>query len=144
LIPGTSDPREKLRVFVETILSAVFEHELPAWHVKLMLQEMAQPTPALDVIVDQLIRPKYRLLCQIVGAILGCPADTQLAQLCAHSVIGQVRHYLIAGDVIGRIWPEFSFDRRTFELVVNHILTFSFAGMEALRRREPQAKRRLR
>jgi len=144
LIQSTLDPREKLRIFVETILSAVFEHERPAWHVKLMLQEMAQPTPALDVIVDQLIRPKYRLLCQIVGAILGCPADTQLAQLCAHSVIGQVRHYLIAGDVIGRIWPEFSFDRRTFELVVNHILTFSFAGMEALRRREPQAKRRLR
>jgi AcrR family transcriptional regulator len=144
LIQSTSDPREKLRIFVETILSAVFEHERPAWHVKLMLQEMAQPTPALDVILEQLIRPKYRLLCQIVGAILDSPSDAQLSQLCAHSVIGQVRHYLIAGDVIGRIWPEFSFDRRTFELVVNHILTFSFAGMEALRQREPHVKRRSR
>jgi hypothetical protein len=112
--------------------------------MKLMLQEMAQPTPALGVIVEHLIKPKYRLLRQVVGSIVGYPADAQVTQLCAQSVIGQVRHYLIAGDVIGRIWPEFSFNRRTFELVVNHILTFSLGGMEVLRRRESHAKRKSR
>ena len=53
-------PEVRLRRFVRMILDCVFNSSRPGWHMKLVLQEMSHPTPAMDEFVEQFIRPKVR------------------------------------------------------------------------------------
>lgn len=121
----------KLRAFVRMMLNSVFKATRPAWYMKLVLQEMSNPTPAVDELVKQFIRPRYRLLCELIGGMLGQPPKSRITQLCAHSVVGQARHYLIANVVIERVWPEFTFTAEELEELTNHITLFSLAGIKA-------------
>src|SRR5882724_11303828 len=76
----------KLRAFVRMMLSSVFKATRPAWYMKLVLQEMSNPTPAVDKLVKQFIRPRYRLLCELIGGMIGQSPKARVTQLCAHSV----------------------------------------------------------
>src|SRR5690242_2707175 len=133
LDPGSirGAPEEKLRGFVQMMLDSVFKATRPAWYMKLVLQEMSNPTPAIDELVKEFIRPRYRLLCELIGAMIGQPRNARITQLCAHSVVGQARHYLIANIVIERVWPEFRFTPDELEELTDHITAFSLAGIKA-------------
>jgi AcrR family transcriptional regulator len=124
-------PEAKLRGFVRMMLDSVFKATRPDWYMKLVLQEMSNPTPAIDALVKQFIRPRYRLLCELIGAMIGQPPKARVTQLCAHSVVGQARHYLIANIVIEKVWPEFTFTAEELEELTDHITVFSLAGIKA-------------
>jgi TetR/AcrR family transcriptional regulator, regulator of cefoperazone and chloramphenicol sensitivity len=128
---ANAPPEVKLRGFVRMILDSVFKATRPAWYMKLVLQEMSNPTPAIDELVRQFIRPRYRLLCELIGQMIGQPPKARITQLCAHSVVGQARHYLIATVVIEKVWPEFRFTPEELEELTDHITAFSLAGIEA-------------
>ncbi len=129
------DPEQALRGFIRYVLLNIFSPSRPAWHLKLMLQEMTLPTPALEVILAQVIRPKSEMLGRVIGRIAGLPPKSRVVQLCLHSVVGQARHYLIAKDVIGKVWPEFRFTPKELEEVAEHIAVFSLAGIRAAKAR---------
>jgi len=78
----------------------------PAWAVRLMTHELAQPTPALDGVVAQMIRPRYDALRGLVGRILGRPIDDRVTRLCAQSILGQVVIYAHGREVIKRVWAD--------------------------------------
>jgi TetR/AcrR family transcriptional regulator, regulator of cefoperazone and chloramphenicol sensitivity len=125
-------PEVKLRGFVRMMLDSVFKATRPAWYMKLVLQEMSNPTPAIDELVREFIRPRYRLLCELIGLMIDQPPRSRITQLCAHSVVGQARHYLIATIVIEKVWPEFTFTEKELEELTDHITVFSVAGIKAV------------
>jgi hypothetical protein len=102
-----------------------------------MAHELANPTPALAVVVEHVIRPKARVLYGIVGKIIGRPALDKKTRLCAHSVIGQVVHYIHARPVIGLLWPELKMSPETTEEIAGHITDFSLAALKGLERNHP-------
>src|SRR6266446_1098234 len=55
---------ERLQAFIRAHLFSLFDEGRPAWHRKLIAREMAEPTRALDVVVDQMIRPEAELLME--------------------------------------------------------------------------------
>jgi AcrR family transcriptional regulator len=121
----------KLRAFLQMMLNSVFKATRPAWYMKLVLQEMSNPTPAVDELVKEFIGPRYRLLCGLIGSMIGQSPKARVTQLCAHSVVGQARHYLIANVVIEKVWPEFTFTSKELEELTEHITVFSLAGIKA-------------
>jgi TetR/AcrR family transcriptional regulator, regulator of cefoperazone and chloramphenicol sensitivity len=121
----------KLRAFLQMMLNSVFKATRPAWYMKLVLQEMSNPTPAVDELVKEFIGPRYRLLCGLIGTMIGQSPKARVTQLCAHSVVGQARHYLIANVVIEKVWPEFTFTSKELEELTEHITVFSLAGIKA-------------
>jgi TetR/AcrR family transcriptional regulator, regulator of cefoperazone and chloramphenicol sensitivity len=131
----------KLRGFVRMMLDSVFKATRPAWYMKLVLHEMSNPTPAIDELVKEFIRPRYRLLCELIGAMIGQPPKARVTQLCAHSVVGQARHYLIANIVIEKVWPEFTFTSSELEELTDHITAFSLAGIQAAAKRSKKIPR---
>lgn len=135
-------PKDKLAFFVERVLSGMNDPARPAWATRLMLHEMAQPTPSLGDVAEEMIRPKYDLLRRLIGDVLGLPANHRVTHLCANSIIGQVRHYAIGRAVIARLWPELKFTPESLEQIAGHITTFSIAGMRAVKRAIPGKKRR--
>jgi AcrR family transcriptional regulator len=125
-------PEAQLRSFVRMILNCVFSTSRPAWHMRLVLQEMSHPTPALNELTEEFIRPRYEILCTVIASINGQEPKSRVTQLCAHSIVGQARHYLIASPVIGAVWPELTFTPKDLDEIANHITAFSLAGIRAV------------
>lgn len=125
-------PEARLRGFVRMILDCVFNSSRPAWHMRLVLQEMSHPTPALSELIEEFIRPRYEILSTLIASINGEEPRSRVTQFCAHSIVGQARHYLIASPVIGAVWPDLSFTAKDLDEIADHITAFSLAGIRAV------------
>lgn len=136
---GTKTPEEALRKFIVGMFQKMSEGDRPAWYVKIMTYELAQPTPGLATVVENLIRPNAQILCGIVGRIIDRPALHPQTRMCAHSIIGQVVHYMHARPVIGLLWPEWQMSRQSQDEIARHIADFSLAALKGIRKQTATA-----
>jgi TetR/AcrR family transcriptional regulator, regulator of cefoperazone and chloramphenicol sensitivity len=126
------DPEEKLRIYVRVFLERVVGKGHDSWIHQLMSQEMADPTPVLDLVIDQVLRPRIEYLTGIVADILGARRDEIRVIRCVHSLQSQI-HGLMRNPVARRIAPEFFTDPAAMSAWADHIANFSLAGIRALR-----------
>lgn len=131
-------PEEILRAVIKTRLESLRGLDLGDWHFRIFAHELAKPTPAMNVVVNEAIRPLYLRMCKLLAAILQLPPDHQKTRLCAHSIIGQILFYAFATPVISRLGPEMKMTRPQVELIANHITEFSLAY---LRKMNPVGRR---
>jgi len=124
-------PREALRRVIRYMLGKFGSASRPSWTMRLMAHEMAHPTPALARVVDEIISPNYSTLRRIIGSLLHLPPDDNKTRLCAHSVIGQVLHYIHARPVIARLWPTLDMTEEGLDHIAQHIADFSLAYLKA-------------
>jgi AcrR family transcriptional regulator len=129
--PGPA--RERLRTFIRSFLAYLLDPNRPAWQGSLIAREMAQPTPALDRLIDESIRPVRRRLFGIVREILGARASDDRAGLCCHSIIGQCLHYVHCRETIVRLFPKGSEIPRDVEALTDHIYEFSYSALKAMK-----------
>src|SRR4051812_36635409 len=61
-------PEDKLRIYIRVFLQRVVGADHDSWIHQLMSQEMADPTPALDMVADEVIRPRLAYVGEIVAA----------------------------------------------------------------------------
>ena len=132
----------KLRGFVLGLLRHMYGEERPAWPVRLMTHELAQPTPAFDGVVEQIIRPRYDAIRKLVGGVIGRPADDRQTRLCTQSILGQIIVYAHGREVLKRVWPELQFTPETLEELASHISSFSYAALKSVARRNAAGKRK--
>jgi TetR/AcrR family transcriptional regulator, regulator of cefoperazone and chloramphenicol sensitivity len=123
---------QRLPMFVRSFLRHIFDEGQPAWHGKLMSREMREPTPALEMLVKEEIRPRAELLESIVRELLGRRAAPERVRLCARSIIGQCLFYHHAKPVIMRLDPQQGFGPHDMERVADHIIQFSLAALKHL------------
>ncbi|HUE24623.1 MAG TPA: CerR family C-terminal domain-containing protein [Bryobacteraceae bacterium] len=140
-LPGRT-PESKLRGFVRKLLQQIYGEDRPAWPVRLMTHELAQPTPAFDGVVDQVMRPKHDAIRNLVAGVIGRPADDRQTRLCAQSVMGQIIVYAHGREVLKRLWPDLQFTPETLDEIADHIAAFSCAGLKSLGRRNAAGKRK--
>jgi AcrR family transcriptional regulator len=141
-IAQSNTPEEALRLFISGMLPRMYCDGRPAWNIRIMAHEMAQPTPALAYVIDQVLRPRYNQLCGIIGRILNLGSDDPTTRLCAHSVIGQVVHYVHGRPVIGILWPDLKMTRPSdVELVATHTADFTLRNLRALARKHQRKEK---
>lgn len=124
-------PEEKLRAFIVVFLRRNVGSGRDSWIHKLMAREMADPTPALDLVVDQAIKPRLAYVGGIVAELMGCAPDDRRVIHTVASIQGQCLLYApnpVAARVLGH-WPP---DEAELERVADHIAEFSLAGIRAL------------
>jgi len=139
-VAKSKTPEEALRLLIAGMLSRMYSEDRPAWNVRIMAHEMAQPTPVLTHVIDEVLRPRYDQLRGVIARILNLPPDHATTRLNAHSVIGQVIHYVHARPVIGVLWPALNLRQvKDRQLVANHIADFTLRNLHALAR---QTKRK--
>jgi AcrR family transcriptional regulator len=128
-------PEDALRLLISGILRRMYDEDRPAWNFRIMAHEMAQPTPALKHVIQEVLQPRYNQLRGIIGQILHLSPDDQTTRLSAHSVIGQVIHYVHGRPVIGILWPGLNLKQvKDREMVANHIADFTLHNLRALAR----------
>ena len=128
-------PDEILRAVVKTRLESLRGLDLGDWHFRIFAHELAKPTPAIDVVVNEAIRPLYVRLCKLIGGILRLPPDHQKTRLCAHSIIGQMLFYAFARPVIDRLAPGMKMTTAQVDLLADHITEFSLAYLRTSNQR---------
>jgi TetR/AcrR family transcriptional regulator, regulator of cefoperazone and chloramphenicol sensitivity len=121
---------QKLRAFVQTFVSRVVEHR-PTWVRGLMFREMSDPTPALDVIVERGIRPRFDYLCAIVAELLDCPVSDERVLPCAGSVQSQLM-MAVPNPIAARLRPGAAPGAADVAQLVEHITRFSLAGIASI------------
>jgi len=126
-----ASPEEQLHAFVRAFLLRIFDTGHQAVHGRMMAREMIEPTAALDRIVEQMIRPLYGRLCTIVKALAGSEIGILQVQRAAKSVVGQCLFYKHCAPVLKRLDGQLP-DLRDIDVLTNHIVTFSIAGVRAL------------
>jgi AcrR family transcriptional regulator len=126
-------PEETLRLLIAGMLRRMYAEDRPAWNFRIMAHEMAQPTPVLGHVINEVLRPRYDQLRGIIGQILHLSPDHPTTRLYSHSVIGQVIHYVHARPVIAILWPNLNLSEpKDRQLVANHIADFTLHDLHAL------------
>ena len=120
-------PEDALRDAVRARLRGLYGAKRPDWHFRIAAREFAQPTPAMSQVIDTVMRPIYNRLCGVIGKMIGRPPEHEQTRLCAHSVIGQMMHYILGGKVIHCLWPAMEMTPEQVERVADHIADFSLA-----------------
>ncbi len=128
------DPRRALRRMIRLMTHRLCSVQRNGWTMRIMAHEMAQPTPAFARVVDEVIAPTSTIVRGVIGRLLGLPAEHEKTRLCANSVMGQMLHYVYAGPVIERLWPEFKMSEETVDSIAQHIADFSLAYLTSKRR----------
>jgi TetR/AcrR family transcriptional regulator, regulator of cefoperazone and chloramphenicol sensitivity len=121
---------EQLEGLVRTFLQRVCAGR-DGWIHQLMMQEMREPTPGLDLVIDEVIAPRFAYIRSVVARLLGCADDDDpRVSACAVSVQSQMMVAMkspIAAKIgIAALTPA------DVPAVARHIATFSLAGIRAI------------
>jgi AcrR family transcriptional regulator len=125
---GTAD--EKLRAYIRVYIHQIVGFPRDSWIHQLMSRELADPTPALDLVVEQVIRPRLAYLGGLVAELLGCSVEDRRATRCAYSIQAQCVA-LILNPLSERLYPDFTRTPAAMTALAEHIATFSLAGIRA-------------
>jgi len=106
-----------------------------------MAHEIADPTPALDLVVEEVVRPRLAYIASVVGEMLGRPADDETVMRCVLSIQAQC-HAAMPSPIARRVFPELPATRQAIEHLSQHIAEFSLAGIRAAAEIAVHARRR--
>ena len=126
-------PDEILRTVIRVRLRSICRRDLPDWHFRILAHEMAQPTPALEHLINKVGRPVFNRLLELIGSMLGLPADDEKTRLCAVSVMGQILAYVFAAPLLAGVWPGLKMTPQQVERIADHIGDFSLAYIQDFR-----------
>ena len=73
---------ERLRHYIHTFLQHILQGGDTCWQGMLMAREMTDPSPGLDMIFQQAIRPNSERVRALISEIMGRPASDQLVGMC--------------------------------------------------------------
>lgn len=103
------------------------------WSGRLMTREMAEPTPHLQAIIDEFMRPMVERLGGLVQQIAGHALTESDMWLCCHSIIAQCVLYKQWESVGERFHPDLlPAAPERIELLARHITRFSLAALRGL------------
>jgi TetR/AcrR family transcriptional regulator, regulator of cefoperazone and chloramphenicol sensitivity len=130
-----SDPPDvKLKVFIRSFVFRILDEGPPSLFGRLVSREYVEPTGALDMLVEEAMRPTFSLLSEIVGGLLGGRTPTMKVRMCCASVISQCLFFLYARHALTRLFPEQRFGAAQMEIIADHITRFSLSAIQDFRK----------
>lgn len=137
-------PEEQLRRFIGVFLNRILSPAHNAVH-ELLMREMRDPTPALDMLVEQAVRPRMQFLAGLVAAIMKCDPKDPRVMRCVGSIQSQAIMYR-PNPIAARLGRAFKPTPVEIAKAADHIATFSLGGIAAVANADapPRAKGRAR
>jgi TetR/AcrR family transcriptional regulator, regulator of cefoperazone and chloramphenicol sensitivity len=116
-----------VRVFVERVTGPGRE----SWIHQLMMRELSDPTPALAMVMTEVVQPRVAYLSGIIAELLDCAVDDSRVSACVLSVQAQclsvMRSRVAALGGADPATPE------QIAAAADHIRRFSLAGIASLK-----------
>jgi TetR/AcrR family transcriptional regulator, regulator of cefoperazone and chloramphenicol sensitivity len=128
-----SSPEDILRAVIRARLRGICRGDRPDWHFKILTHELAQPTPALEQLINNVGRPIFNRLLELIGRMIDLPPTDDKTRLCAISVMGQILAYAFAQPLLAGVWPDLKMTPDQIEQIADHIGDFSLAYIHSFR-----------
>jgi TetR/AcrR family transcriptional regulator, regulator of cefoperazone and chloramphenicol sensitivity len=135
-----AEPEEALRAFIAAFLKRMVSSAESARNLRMMVHELAHPSPALPDVVDQVMRPNYDRLRKMISRIIGLNPDHETTRFCAHSIIAQIVHYTHARPVISILWPDLEMTPKRLDQIAAHIADFSLCWLRTFAKKNERSK----
>ena len=130
-------PEEKLRAIIFQWLQYMLDPDRPEWQRLLMAREMANPTTALDALVETNIRPlRDECLRPTLRKLTEDRFDEKRLRYISASIMGQCHYYLQSRPILDRLYPDFEIGKAEINDIADHITEFSLAAITEMTRRQ--------
>jgi hypothetical protein len=123
-------PEQRLEAYITVFLRRVTPAR-DSWIQQLMMRELSDPTHALEMVAEQVIRPRLSYLAGIIATLLGCAEDDARVERCLLSVNAQILA-LFDHPVAARLRFGPAPAPDGIEELARHITCFSLAGIRAI------------
>lgn len=100
-------------------------------HIQLMQRELSDPGEALDMIVEEVMRPFIRQVTELIEPRVKSSVSRQRLELNILSIIGVSLYFFLARSVVSGITGKI-YDGKFKSELVSHITDFSMYGIRAL------------
>ena len=130
LAPPGTPPKQKLELFIRGMVASTHTPARPS-AMKLMMREMADPSKAAGVVVDEFIRPLAFHLRAILRELLPHLDEPHLL-MTGFSVIAQCLYYRQNRPVSELIFGKEHLEALTADMVADHVVRFSLAAVAAI------------
>ncbi|HEX5413367.1 MAG TPA: CerR family C-terminal domain-containing protein [Terriglobia bacterium] len=127
--PGAS-AEERFSHYVRTFMGHVLNNGRACRAGKLMAREMADPSPAFDLLIEKAIRPNSARVAALVSELTGLPPADPRVGICVGCVQTQITGF--ASPVAARMVPGGHFTAEIIDFVAQQVVEFSLAGMRAV------------
>jgi len=135
-------PEDILRAIIRARMRGMCSGELADRQFRIVIHELAHPTPAMARVIDEVSRPIYKRVLELIGGMIGLPPTDEKTRLCAHSIMGQILLYSLASPVLRRLWPELKMTPEQLDRIADHIADFSLAYLRGVRTAQRAPRRR--
>ncbi|MDD5198514.1 MAG: CerR family C-terminal domain-containing protein [Terrimicrobiaceae bacterium] len=129
---GALPPEDRLHHFVHALLSRFLDPRRPRWHGQLMAREMAEPTPMLRHLIDEVFRPNCRWISGVLSELGGGRFDAEQLDYITTSVLGQCVFYRQNRPIIQSFFPDLLGRDALVDRLARHITDFSLAAIRNL------------
>jgi AcrR family transcriptional regulator len=124
---------ERLRAYVSVFVQRLMGSGRDTRIHQLMMREIADPTPALDMVAEQVLKPRMAYLCGTIGEFVGrAPSDPHVVR-CALSVQSQF-HALLWNPVLPKMAAGMKTASERPDAIAEHITHFSIGGVRGFRK----------
>ncbi|MBI5093641.1 MAG: CerR family C-terminal domain-containing protein [Candidatus Hydrogenedentes bacterium] len=133
-LPAASPPQKRLHAFIRAHLGRMFDPELLGDLHRIRMAEMFDPTGLLEELLDRQLAHDREHILRVLRELMGPQAPRRDVAWCEMSIVGQC---FLAGPGPSDKGPRdiFGLSASEVERLAEHILTFSMAGIEAVRRK---------
>jgi TetR/AcrR family transcriptional regulator, regulator of cefoperazone and chloramphenicol sensitivity len=123
-----NSPEERLKHYIRTFLQHILQEGDQCWQGMLISREMTDPTPGLDLVFEQAVRPNSERLHELITEIIGQPVPERLVGMCVGSIQTQMTG--LANPIARKFIPNFS--PEVINAIAEHITQFSLGGIRAV------------
>ena len=126
---------EKLRIYVRSLIGDVLgenQDEFHGFFDRMLEREMADPTPQFEVVVEQGMRPNFRLLSEIVAEVMSLALDDGRVLRATLSTMGQCLIYGSMRRLSKYFAPGVEFTPGVIDGIATGVAEYSLAGIRAL------------
>ncbi len=123
---------DRLRMYITVFVQRLMGSGRDTWIHQLMMREIADPTPALDMVAEQVLKPRMAYLCNAIGELAGCASGDPRVVRCALSVQSQF-HALMWDQVLPKLVPGSETTPAGLDAIAEHITRFSLAGVRSVK-----------
>ncbi len=120
-------PVQKLRDYIRVMVSRMHAPARPT-SLRLLMREMAAPSPAAEEVIRHYIQPKAFRLRDIVLELFPT-ADPRQVLMIGFSVIGQILFYRQNRAVVELMFSKEAVEALNLERVIEHITHFTLAAL---------------
>ncbi len=124
-------PHERLRTFIGIFLRRLLDPGRPAWHGRLLVRELNEPTASFEIIAREMQRNLLHRLGAILRGVIGPDATEEQIRDAGYCVVGQCTFYRHARRFLERYEPRTIASAEDIEAIADRVYQFSLGAIHA-------------